>query len=355
MAHVREIDEDVVKRRFDNDSDAACTLSIQELVTSAFVLYRTRTLSQGDIEDCIRGHHPYFRRLWASDNAARDPVIEQLSEDVVDYSHSLLAPLAIRELPDGDMAVSISSQAVNSLLKKFTTCNSSSPHPGKASSESDSFPFHKLPGELKLMVFRHLFAYPDFRLSFESFQQTAMFAYPITSAPDGWVEDPAWSYLRSLADLLGPLLVCNKEFSSLACMSFYGLNDFQCGDLATLKCFLKSMGPGGRACIKHITVRYHRLKEAREVVEMIEECTSLKSLALVFNIKHKHNGKIEVIDDKGHGKFTYAKPSVIPGLKKLKSIFMAERPKVLKITACSISECVEKVKMYMYQGVSGLT
>lgn len=63
---------------------------------------------------------------------------------------------------------------------------------------------------------------------------------------------------------------------------------------------------------------------------------------------------MEVSDNKGHGKFTYDEPSAVPGLKGLKSIFMPEKPNVVKILACPTSQCVQKVKAYMYECVSSL-
>jgi hypothetical protein len=360
MAHTSEIvvdedavKEDAVKRRFDMDSDATCSLSIGELVASAFVLCHARTLSQSEIENCIRDRHPYFRRDLASGDDARDQAIQELSDDVVDYTHLFTVPLSISERSDGDMAVSISPGSVYNLLKRSIQGGSSSVYQAK-SSEPGCFPFHKLPDELKLMVFYGLCTYPGYRLSFESCGQTALFAYPITSGADGWIEEAAWSWVPSLADLLAPLLLCNKQFKSLACQAFYGLNDFQCSDLATLNWFLEIMGPEGRQYVKRITVRYHRLKEAQKLVEIIKECTSLKSLTLIFKINHKQNGNMEVSDNKGHGKFTYDEPSAIPGLKGLKSIFMPEKPNVVKISACPTSQCVQKVEAYMYEGVSGL-
>jgi hypothetical protein len=352
MAHTPEIDEDAVKRRFDMDSTATCSLGIEELVASAFVLCRARTLSQSEIENCIRDRHPYFRRRLASGGDARDQAIWKLSDNVVDYTHLFTAPLSISERPDGDMAVSISPGSVYNLLKGSIQGGSSSMYQAKSSKPS-CFPFHKLPDELKLMIFYHLCAYPGYRLSFETCGQTAMFAYPITSVVDGWIEEAAWSWVPSLADLLAPLLLCNKQFNSFACQTFYGLNDFQCSDLATLNWFLETMGAEGRQYVKHITVRYYRLK-AQKLVEMMRECTSLMSLTLVFKINHKQNGNIEISDNKGHGKFTYDTPSAIPGLKELKSIFMPEKPNVVKISACSTSQCVQKVEAYMYEGVSGL-
>lgn len=283
MAHTPEIvvDEDAVKRRFDMDSDATCSLSIGELVASAFVLCRAGTLSQSEIENCIRDHHPYFRRGLVSGDDARDQAIRKLPDNVVDYTHLFTAPLFISERSDGDMAVSISPGSVYNLLKGCIQGGSSSVYQAK-SSEPCCFPFHKLPDELKLMVFYRLCTYPGYRLSFESCGQTAMFAYPITSAADGWIEEAAWSWIPSLADLLAPLLPCNKHFKSLACQTFYGLNDFQCSDLATLNWFLEIMGPEGHQYVKRVTVRYYRLKEAQKLVEMIKECTSLKSLTLIF-------------------------------------------------------------------------
>lgn len=355
MAHTPEIvvDEDAVKRRFDMDSGATCSLSIGELVASAFVLCRAGTLSQSEIENCIRDHHPYFRRGLASGDDARDQAIRKLPDNVVDYTHLFTAPLFISERSDGDMAVSISPGSVYNLLKGSIQGGSSSVYQAK-SPEPGCFPFHKLPDELKFMVFYRLCTYPSYRLSFESCDQTAMFAYPITSAADGWIEEAAWSWIPSLADLLAPLLLCNKHFKSLACQTFYGLNDFQCSDLATLNWFLEIMGPEGRQYVKRITVRYHRLKEAQKLVEIIKECTSLKSLTLIFKINHKQNGNMEVSDNKGHGNFTYDEPSAIPGLKGLKSIFMPEKPNVVKISACPTSQCVQKVKAYMYECVSSL-
>jgi hypothetical protein len=353
MAQAREVItiEAAVMRRFEKESDDGSSLSAAELIASVHVLRRTLTLSQSEIVEWICAHHPYFRRRWASDGEADAPVIQKLSEGVNDYIHLLDAPLTLDERSDGDVAVSISTGALYSLLKPIIPVDSPKVLPDKPTA-SGCFPFHKLPEELKLMIFRHLFAYPDDRLSFESSNGSIVFACLAVPA-GGWIEEPFWRWAPSLAHLLAPTLVCNKEFNRLTCLTFYSLNHFQCRDVSKLHWFLRGMGAEGRKYLKHITVRYYRLKEAHKLVRMIEDCVSLESLTLVFDINHKDNGKIEVIDDKHHDKYTYEKPSHIPGLKELKTILLSKKPEILEILAAPTSQCVEIIKTYMNGVVSG--
>lgn len=349
-----EFDEDAVKRRFNMDGNAACSLGIGELVASAYVLCRVSTLSQDAIVNCIHDNHPYFRRRWASGDGRHDPAIQELERDVGNYIRYVMADFNISELPDGDMAVYMSPGSVFSLLKESSQKDCPRFHLDETSQSVHS-PLDKLPVELKLMIIRHVCTHQGYRMSFESnCGRIAIFAYPITSAAEGWVEEAAWSWCPSLAELLPPLLLRNKQFRDLAHQTFYALNDFQCSDLATLNWFLETMGAEGRQYVRRITVRYRCPKEAQKFVKMIRECISLKSLTLVFALNHKPNGNIEVVDNKGHGKFTFVKPSRIPGLKELKSIFMPKKRNVVKLSAFSTSQSVQEVEAYMYEGVSDL-
>jgi hypothetical protein len=342
--------ESIVKRRFEAESSVTCAFNIEELVASAFVLCNTLNLSQSQIRDCILDKHPYFHRLWASGAGASDSVIEKFSEDLNDCVHQLDTPFTIIELSDGDMEVSTSSGSLYSLLREVKESPKSSK---PESSEQGHTSWNELPEEIKETIFRYVCVFAGYRLSFECADQNALIAYRVGPAAVGWVDEAAWSYLHFATTIIVPLRLCSKDFDSRATKVFYRHNDFQFKDLAALNHLLKRMGPGGRTHMKDITVRFHRLKQAPEVVELISDCIFLRSLTLVLNINHKTNGKIEIADDKGRGKFTYPGPSNMPGLKELKSMFVPERAKVLRITPGTTDQCVQKVEAYMFKVSQG--
>lgn len=335
-----------VKRRFEAESDATCTSSIEELVASAFVLCGALTLVEDQIENCILDKHPYFRRLWASGTGASDPAIKQFSEDLNNYIHEFNDFFTITQYSDrqGVASVTTSNGSLFSLLKDFSDCRA----PSVSVSPNQSEWSGHLPPEIWLKIYRYLCAFPGYRLSFECGDPNACMVYDDDSTAIGWLgEQGAWSYFSAAAnEKIMAARLCSRAFNSGMLEAYYSRNTFQFTNVGVLNYHMKRMGSEGRRNLKKITVKYHHLKEAPEVAAMLPQCIALKIVVLVVNINHKSNGKLEVLDDKLHGRYTYSEVSDIPGMEEFKST-LSSRAGVLKIAPCTNGQDVPEFVMYL--------
>ncbi|KAK5127484.1 hypothetical protein LTR85_006823 [Meristemomyces frigidus] len=185
-------------------------------------------------------------------------------------------PFTISGAPD-QYHYSISAANGERLLAR----HSSMPH------TKGSFPFFRLPAELRNAVYEMVFRYSDCSLQFYAGSRTATVIPEALQDAGGESQRPRTftRYTKAIKDILSPLLV-SRQFHREAKPFFYNVNHFSFATGYRGVALLKNTPEEHRNSLKHVTVRYDPwcpADEVRVASRLLGELKRLRRLEIHFD------------------------------------------------------------------------